>query len=66
MHDVYGIEVCGIREEADTSNIHQILKKMFPTWNIHRTYCKDFGADQGFMVTIQRDPEPPDQQWEKV
>ncbi len=64
MHDVYGIEVCGIHEEEDASSILEILRHMFPSWNTCRTYYKDYGRDPGFWVTIQRDPEPPDQHWE--
>jgi hypothetical protein len=33
MHDVYGIEVCGIRDEDDAIAIAAILAKMFPRWH---------------------------------
>ena len=32
MHDVYGIEVCGIKEEEDARSIQKILIATFPTW----------------------------------
>jgi hypothetical protein len=64
MQDVYGIEVCGIRDEDDASDILRILADMFPSWATHKPYYKDYGRDPGFMVTIQRDPEPPDEQWQ--
>jgi hypothetical protein len=64
MQDVYGIEVCGIQDEDDALGILNVLKQMFPSWTIWMTYYKDFGRDQGFMVTIQRDPEPQDEGWE--
>jgi hypothetical protein len=63
MHDVYGIEVCGIHKEDDASNILAVLRQMFPSWSTCRTYHTDHGRDQGYWVTIQRDPEPPDEQW---
>jgi hypothetical protein len=64
MHNVHGIEVCGIREEDDARDMLDILKQMFPSWDTCRTYYKDRGCDPGFWITIQRDPEPPDQSWE--
>jgi hypothetical protein len=64
MHDVYGIEVCGIHEEDEASSILAVLREMFPRWNTWRTYHKDHGRDPGFWVTIQRDPELPDERWE--
>lgn len=32
LHDVYGIEVCGIREQEDAVEIQRMLIKMFPAW----------------------------------
>lgn len=32
LHDVYGVEVCGIREQEDAVAILQLLTRMFPTW----------------------------------
>jgi anti-sigma B factor antagonist len=32
MHDVYGIEVCGIHRQEDASAILSILIEMFPDW----------------------------------
>ena len=64
MHDVHGIEVCGIEREDDATRILGVLKEMSPSWKIHRSYYKDCGRDLGFVVTIQRDPESPDQPWE--
>ena len=58
------MEVCGIHDEDDAVAILDILKGMFPSWTIWKTYYKDYGRDPGFMVTIQRDPEPRDEDWE--
>lgn len=66
MHDVYGIEVLGIRHEDEARAILGVLKHLFPSWTICRTYYKDYGRDPGFWVTIQRDPEARDQRWEIV
>ena len=32
IHDCYGIEVCGIRDESDAVGILQVLIEMFPDW----------------------------------
>ena len=33
LHDVYGIEVCGIHEEDDAVEILKLLMRMFPNWH---------------------------------
>lgn len=32
LHDVYGIEVCGIHEQQDAVEILKLLMKMLPKW----------------------------------
>ncbi|MCA9072419.1 MAG: hypothetical protein KDA84_26020 [Planctomycetaceae bacterium] len=32
LHDVYGIEVCGIHKEEDASRILRLLICLFPDW----------------------------------
>ena len=32
MHDVFGIEVCGIHERDDAMSILNLLMTMFPSW----------------------------------
>lgn len=32
LHDVYGIEVCGIHDRDDAIAIRNILMRMFPSW----------------------------------
>ena len=32
LHDVYGIEVCGIHERGDAVRILRLLTDMFPSW----------------------------------
>jgi len=64
LHDVYGIEVCGIRERSDAVEILKLLGKMFPTWSPGCLCYRDHGREPGWIAVIQRDPDPPDQQWE--
>jgi hypothetical protein len=33
LHDVYGIEVCGIRDQDDAIQIQDLLVQMFPAWH---------------------------------
>ena len=33
MHDVYGIEVCGIIEREDAIQIQRLLIRMYPAWH---------------------------------
>ena len=32
LHDVHGIEVCGIHQERDAREIQSLLCRLFPTW----------------------------------
>lgn len=33
LHDLYGIEVCGIHEQRDAEDILVLLMRMFPDWH---------------------------------
>jgi hypothetical protein len=67
LHDVYGIEVCGIREEADARTIETLLRKRFPSWRYSRRYYKDAGTrEPGWKVIISRDPEDYTDKWERT
>ena len=64
MHDVFGIEVCGIYHEDVAVSILQILIEMYPEWMPQGLWYKDYGREQGWIATVQRDFEPPGQQWD--
>jgi hypothetical protein len=67
LHDVYGVEVCGIREEADARAIGGLLRKMFPSWPFSRMYLKDGKTrEPGWKVIISRDPEDLGDRWQPV
>jgi hypothetical protein len=57
LHDLYGIEVCGIHEEQDARGIMCALKQLFPNWRRYRVYLKDWGIEPGWEARIHRDPE---------
>ena len=41
MHDIYGIEVCGILRQEDAQAIEAVLLKTYSSWRHSRMYCKD-------------------------
>src|SRR5262245_56954829 len=58
LHDLYGLEVCAIREEADARAIERLLRGMFPDWRYRQTYYEDQNLREiGWKVIISRDPE---------
>jgi hypothetical protein len=63
LHDVYGLEVCGIADRADAVAILRILRSLFPTWQRGRLYHKDFGREPGWKAVLQRDPECEEDPW---
>lgn len=48
LHDLYGVEVCGIHEEEDAIVIRELLIEMFPDWIHGCVYHKDYGIEPGW------------------
>jgi hypothetical protein len=66
-HDIYGIEVCGIREESDARAIERLLRKRFSSWRHSRRYYKDASTrEPGWKVLVSRDPEDYGDRWGRV
>ena len=66
-HDIYGIEVCGVREESDAHAIEELLRQKFPSWRHWRMYYKDASTrEPGWKVIISRDPEDYGDKWNCV
>jgi hypothetical protein len=58
-HDVYGLEICGIKNSSDIKNIAKIFKKAFPDWRYMRQWEKGRGSrDEGWLIRIHKIPEP--------
>jgi hypothetical protein len=55
LHDVYGLEVCGIHERQDSVGIFKALKKLFPDWSAEQPFYVEYGANEGWKVRIRRD-----------
>lgn len=67
QHDVYGLEVTGIREESDAVTIERLLRRMFPGWRYHRTFYEDHNLGElGWKVMISRDPEDLNDDWQRI
>jgi hypothetical protein len=65
LHDLYGLEVCAIREEADARAIERLLRGMFPKWRYQRTYYEDQNLGElGWKVIISRDAEQCGDTWQ--
>ena len=64
LHDVYGIEVCGITDPGDANSIRELLDRIFPDWPYRFLYYKECGRDVGYMVRIHRDPPREREVWE--
>ena len=64
LHDVYGLEVSGITEEADSVAILKVLMEMYPAWKARHPWYQDGSRDRGWCARIQRDDEPEGDNWQ--
>ncbi len=64
-HDVYGMEVTGIREKADARAIDPLLRGLLPGWRHGRTYYEDQNLGElGWKVILARNPEDAGDHWQ--
>ena len=52
LHQDYGIEVCGIKEESAANRIDDILCALFPNWRYGCISYQDRDRDPGWKVEI--------------
>jgi hypothetical protein len=52
LHDLYGLEVCGIPKESDSTAILGLLQKLFPDWQHSDVHYHDRSRDRGWKVLI--------------
>lgn len=57
VHDAFGIEVCGINDLGDATQILAIVTAMFPGWRPSSLEYKDYGREPGWKVKVVRDRE---------
>ncbi len=60
LHDLYGLEVCGIRDEDDARPILELLGRLYPLWPFRRMYFKEHGRERGWKSLIHREQEERD------
>jgi hypothetical protein len=47
LHDVFGMEVCGIRETEDAVAILKLLTEMYPSWRARQPWYHEGSRDRG-------------------
>ena len=60
MHDIFGIEVCGVPTEITARRIESILRWTFPAWRYSYIWLPalaDGPLDEGWVVVIHRDTQ---------
>ncbi len=57
LHDLYGVEVCGIKHERDARSILELLSEMHPSWHQMQPWYKG-GPDWGWQAAVHRDVDP--------
>jgi len=57
LHDLYGLEVCGIRDKLIAVSIQKVLLSKFAQWKYHRIRYKDYGREVGWKVIISKSSE---------
>jgi murein DD-endopeptidase MepM/ murein hydrolase activator NlpD len=55
IHDVNGLEVCGIHDPQTALDIIRFLLRRFPGWNAGWLHAPDSGSTQEWVARIQRD-----------
>jgi len=56
LHDLFGLEVCGIPEEGDAKRIIEILEEIFPDWSYTDICYGDYERDRGWQAIIFKSP----------
>ena len=64
MHDVHGLEVCGIHDPQTGLNIIRFLLRRFPGWNAGWLHPPDHTSTQKWVARIQRDRDVAMECWE--
>jgi hypothetical protein len=59
VHEDYGLEISGIRNELNVRRVLRALQQGFPHWHHHKISQHDYGREQGWMVSISMLPPRP-------
>ena len=52
LHDLYGLEICGVAKESDSAKILELLQRLFPAWPYSDVHYHERGRDRGWKVLI--------------
>jgi hypothetical protein len=63
LHDLYGLEVCGVQTEDHAKQVLGLLQGRF-AWRHGHVILKGWGRDAGWKAVVHRDPRERDQGWE--
>ena len=67
QHDVYGLEVTGIRTEVDAKAIEVLLRRILRGWRYHRYYYEDKNIREiGWKVIISRNRDQCNDRWKNT
>jgi hypothetical protein len=58
LHDVYGVEVCGIKDKDCAKAVYASLVRQLPEFMFRKTCYKDDGRDPSFVVSLHRHKPP--------
>jgi hypothetical protein len=64
MHDVHGLEVCGIKDPDAALDITRFLLRRFPGWNAGWLHAPHSTSTQAWVARIQRDQELTPEFWD--
>jgi len=64
LHDVYGLEVCGVCSPEATLDIVRLLPRRFTGWNAGWFGAPHGSTSQGWVARIQRDRDAVPEYWE--
>ena len=54
LHDLFGLEVCGIIEESDAHLALCVLQETFPDWPHSDVHYRRSGRDRGWKAIIHK------------
>lgn len=64
LHDVHGLEVCGIHNADSALQITRLLLRTFPGWNAGWLHPPDSSSEQEWVASIQRDRDLVMEYWD--
>jgi len=58
IHDLYGVEICGIKERKTVISILQAVRRLYPKWHGSCQHYDGDEDDRGWRVRVHRDRIP--------